>query len=296
MIINKEKLPILKLIELFKANQPYTLKPYAEIMNEKPINDRPVNYSNETVLIFNGKADQCFLIDYRLDANTFVNLFKTIISTKDHKNRYICNNVANKFISKNVSSIKHEWLHEMSDQQGMFHMGNNSFIYDIKTIDTRKYFHMYLFYSDITFIGGEVTAIIDTSGVHNIKSVGIFNDKEETREFINEYGDPLVITPLLTLFLLEFSEIETKYIDAKVRKIKINGEKIMSTSSIGMEIVDSSYYTNIIRKEGFDVTGHFRWQRIGEGRKNQKLTWVKDFKKGGYERKAKVKENKHLIA
>lgn len=253
MIINKEKLPILKLIELFKANQPYTLKPYAEIMNEKPINDRPVNYSNETVLIFNGKADQCFLIDYRLDANTFVNLFKTIISTKDHKNRYICNNVANKFISKNVSSIKHEWLHEMSDQQGMFHMGNNSFIYDIKTIDTRKYFHMYLFYSDITFIGGEVTAIIDTSGVHNIKSVGIFNDKEETREFINEYGDPLVITPLLTLFLLEFSEIETKYIDAKVRKIKINGEKIMSTSSIGMEIVDSSYYTNIIRKEGFEL-------------------------------------------
>lgn len=52
-------------------------------------------------------------------------------------------------------------------------------------------------------------------------------------------------------------------------------------------IVDSTWYTNLVRSEGFKVRGHFRLQPYGEGLSKKKLIWVNDFEKNGYTLKAK---------
>lgn len=56
----------------------------------------------------------------------------------------------------------------------------------------------------------------------------------------------------------------------------------------------SNYYENqlhwnttIIRKEGFKVSQHLRWQPHGPGRSKRKLIMIEEFQKHGYIRQAK---------
>lgn len=290
MIINKDNIPILKFIELLKTKQPYKTISYAEILAKKPISERPLSYKDHLIMTFNHDKECIYFIEHGIDGLKFIDLFKSLLSKPNFRNRYICNTTAQKFIIKNVEKIKQEWLYEMSDQFGVFHLDVNSYIYLVETIESKKYFRVFIYYPEVTLIGAEISGTMDERGLHNVKAVGI-------GENYNEVINPSLLisyVPLCILFLLEFSEVETKYIDAKIRKVKINGVKYLSKSNIGIEIVDSSYYTNIIRSAGFDVSGHFRWQKIGEGRQKSKLIWIKDFKKDKYERKARVKQNIHI--
>jgi len=67
-------------------------------------------------------------------------------------------------------------------------------------------------------------------------------------------------------------------------KKKIQNEKYVNENPIGIEIWDSRLFYDYVRLEGFSVKGHFRNQRVGNGRLNQKLIWINDFEKKGYNR------------
>lgn len=87
------------------------------------------------------------------------------------------------------------------------------------------------------------------------------------------------------LIFKKYADIETKICPPK-SGIFFNENKYVNNSPKGVKIYDSTYFTNIIRSEGFGVRGHFRLQRIGEGRSDKKLIWINDFQKDGYTRKA----------
>jgi len=111
------------------------------------------------------------------------------------------------------------------------------------------------------------------------KEFNFFSDKE----------DSIFVIKLLAY--LYYGDITTRLIPAKT-EIKLNSfNKIQNNSSFNISFVDSLWKQRICT-EGFKVSGHFRLQPIGEGRKKRKLIWIEEFKKDGYNRKATVELQK----
>lgn len=82
-------------------------------------------------------------------------------------------------------------------------------------------------------------------------------------------------------------ELETKVIQPQKKDWHI-GTKYVNETKSKIEVLDSSWFTTIVRSEGFNVRGHFRFQPCGKGLTDRKLIWISDFEKEGYTRKAKI--------
>lgn len=104
-----------------------------------------------------------------------------------------------------------------------------------------------------------------------------WKDKETT--FIAE------LVKMLTF--LKYCPLETKLVKAG-RKERHCGEKVLNETKVDIEYLDSTWFTTIIRSEGFGVQGHFRWQPCGPNNSERKLIYIAPFEKQGYTRKAKV--------
>lgn len=55
-----------------------------------------------------------------------------------------------------------------------------------------------------------------------------------------------------------------------------------------IQYYDCSWYTTVIRNEGFSVKGHFRLQPCGVGKQDRKLIYIREFQKHGYVRRARL--------
>lgn len=89
---------------------------------------------------------------------------------------------------------------------------------------------------------------------------------------------------------INFAEVETKVMkpntqiwdDRMVNAIYNNKTKHNIT------VIDSTWYTNLVSSGAFKVRGHFRLQPCGPANSKRKLTWIGEFEKEGYHRKAKI--------
>lgn len=86
---------------------------------------------------------------------------------------------------------------------------------------------------------------------------------------------------------MKYCETETKIIKPNGREHHI-GTKYVNETKSKIEIVDSTWFTTIVRSEGFNVRGHFRFQPFGAGLADRKLIWIDGFEKSGYTRTAKI--------
>ncbi|WP_347839972.1 hypothetical protein [uncultured Draconibacterium sp.] len=93
------------------------------------------------------------------------------------------------------------------------------------------------------------------------------------------------------LIFYNFTETDNKIIfgtdSGKQRRIKIENEKFLNETKNEIEIIDTNYFTRIIRTGEFGVSGHFRLQRHGPENSLTKLIYINEFKKNGYTREAK---------
>lgn len=98
----------------------------------------------------------------------------------------------------------------------------------------------------------------------------------------------LNLIPLLVIYF--FSKIETHVIqDGKNRKVVIDKDKYLNETQVPVKIIDSKWFTNIVRSEGFAVRGHFRLQpKKVNGEWTKELIWINDFEKHGYTSKARI--------
>lgn len=136
---------------------------------------------------------------------------------------------------------------------------------------------------------------------NDFKSIDIFisgtcdeNDKIHEKTFIwkghNDNGcDHTHYFAFLVSFIcfMKYCETETKIIKPNGRENHI-GTKYVNETNSKIEIVDSTWFTTIVRSDGFNVRGHFRFQPCGAGLQSRKLIWISDFEKTGYTRTAKV--------
>jgi hypothetical protein len=85
----------------------------------------------------------------------------------------------------------------------------------------------------------------------------------------------------------KYCELETKIIAPKSANKHI-GTKYVNETDKRIKVLDSTWFTTIVRSEGFHVRGHFRMQPYGPDLSQRKLIWIADFDKEGYTRKAKI--------
>ncbi len=105
--------------------------------------------------------------------------------------------------------------------------------------------------------------------------------------------DPRItyLTQMVVTFELfkKYAELETKVVSkTNGTRAKVAKQKYKNNCKVPITIIDSTWFTRIVRSEEFNVKGHFRLQAYGEGMNDRKLIWVNGFKKHGYTRKAKI--------
>lgn len=89
------------------------------------------------------------------------------------------------------------------------------------------------------------------------------------------------------LVFIKYCPLETKFIPGGKKEHHV-GQKYVNETTHKIEILDSTWFTTIVRSEGFGVTGHFRLQPYGPGMTQRRLQWIEPFEKTGYTRKAKI--------
>lgn len=127
----------------------------------------------------------------------------------------------------------------------------------------------------------------------SIISTSIKNDSkgnEFTKEQIAQWMQNHSTTLLSVLTFKQFAEIEVTEIGGKEypKKTKVGKEKYLNESDYQVNVLDSRWFTETIRTDGFAVRGHFRLQPCGVGLKDRKLIYIDDFLKNGYTRKARI--------
>jgi hypothetical protein len=118
-----------------------------------------------------------------------------------------------------------------------------------------------------------------------IKSTNIITtNKTFLTANIPELEENMLATQLLLfLWFKKYCEIDVKFIGAG-KKVKDVNCKYINDTKTNVTILDSSWFTTIVKSEGFAVRGHFRLQVCGKAMKERKLVWISDFEKHGYTR------------
>ena len=186
-----------------------------------------------------------------------------------------------------------EFIAELKDESGFFlnplirdGNTNNFYIYRIVVGDDGLVM--------VTMTGNEYDVIALTTTLVTVEdgvtSKGVIAEGLDIKGGEDNYHRQVTIMTLLQILFKNFTESETKILEGvgtSTKKAIINGQKHLNNTKCPVTIIDSRWYTEIIRTEGFRVRGHFRKQRYGKGMSKVKLKYIKPFKKNGYHRKAK---------
>jgi hypothetical protein len=108
------------------------------------------------------------------------------------------------------------------------------------------------------------------------------NNKKDIEDFYNNSVFNIVVFSMFKTF----ADVETKYLPPNKKTKEINC-KYVNDTNLGITMIDSTWFTTLVKSDAFKVSGHFRLQACGENHSQRKLVWISDFQKKGYTRKAK---------
>lgn len=96
---------------------------------------------------------------------------------------------------------------------------------------------------------------------------------------------------IITLInFIKYADIETKYIKANSKlNVSRKDGKVVNDSNEDYILLNSTWFLNIVRTEGFLVRGHFRLQPY---KNRKKLIYIGTYEKHGYHLNAKITNTK----
>jgi hypothetical protein len=132
--------------------------------------------------------------------------------------------------------------------------------------------------NSIIFFGSfEVDYSVGPKPIRNIYGWNSENIKNAEYHFFN--------CILITLFI-KYAEVQIKVLPANQRVKGIECKYINDTRSV-VKILDSTWFTVLVKSDAFKVRGHFRLQpKKKNGVWTKELIWINEFQKEGYTRKA----------
>lgn len=115
--------------------------------------------------------------------------------------------------------------------------------------------------------------------------------KEYISKRAKELGttDMTIVADIITLLLfIKHCDVETNVTEPKNRRAKVAGQKYLNETDKRIQILDCTWFTNLVVSGSFGVSGHLHWYYYGPGKKQKKLIWVDEYTKKGYQRNAKI--------
>jgi hypothetical protein len=110
------------------------------------------------------------------------------------------------------------------------------------------------------------------------------NNQDEIRNWIYYKIGQLCILKMFK----SYAEVETKIMPPKAR-IKGFECKYINDTRFELTYLDSKWFTNLVKSDGFNVRGHFRLQPMKkDGKWTRELIWISEFSKTGYTAPARI--------
>lgn len=115
--------------------------------------------------------------------------------------------------------------------------------------------------------------LIRSSGFEGYHSSEYLNAGLCSIEFVSKY--------IMLILFIKYADVEIKHLKGGQRLKEISCKYVNETKGV-VNILDSKWFTTLVKSDAFKVRGHFRLQPCGEGMKDRKLIWINDFQKDGY--------------
>lgn len=184
--------------------------------------------------------------------------------------------------------ISSDVLMEMGSASGTYLVGDYAYCFNIESTPGKDEWN-FVFYA---FAGNQLHAMkAYLPGYANElfygSSLGSNNPDPSIPERY-EYVKALFSNLICLINFLKYADIEVKQLPSNRQIFDGVTCKYNNKSKYPIEIIDSTWFTTLIKSESFKVRGHFRLQPHGHGLTKKKLIWINDFQKEGYTRKAKI--------
>ena len=122
----------------------------------------------------------------------------------------------------------------------------------------------------------------------------VTNGPQEEKDKLKEFHVKSIINHIQSILLFKYyAKVETVHVKPKEKAREPNSkEKHFNETDIPINILDCTWFNNIIRDEPFGVKGHFRLQpkKNDKGQWIKELIYIKPFMKKGYNIKAKKEQ------
>jgi hypothetical protein len=107
----------------------------------------------------------------------------------------------------------------------------------------------------------------------------------------DNFINPTIAKIIALKMFKSYAQVETKILAGK-SKIKGKGYKHLNETNLEICFLDSKWFTNLVKSDSFNVSGHFRLQpKKKEGIWTKELIWIDEFLKTGYTSKARILTN-----
>lgn len=247
-------------------------------LNEKTY---PAYATLESGKVYNLNIDAIFSGLYGKTFNDLMD-FTTGINEvyKQVANRYYLTGTFVKAIETAMPKIAEKQKHynELPSDCGIIFAEGGFTIYLSMPADKKLKFVAYGFSRDCLTTFGFVSNEGIMGGVAaSVKDGKEYNDREHLFQYLNSV--------MMAVYFIHNCETEVKVLQPN-EKHRENGNKHYNESKSNVKVLDCRWFTELIRDTPFHVKGHLRWQACGEKFKKRKLTWVADYEKKGYHRKA----------
>lgn len=93
---------------------------------------------------------------------------------------------------------------------------------------------------------------------------------------------------LVAITFIRCADLKTIIVRGRSKSKDHEGQKVVNDLGHDVTLLDTTWFTEIVKVDGFPVKGHFRLQPVGANRQERKLIWIADFKKNGYHRRAGI--------
>ena len=131
------------------------------------------------------------------------------------------------------------------------------------------------------FVDSEIRQIYQTGWVSSSFSIG-----KNTREIELFLYVKIGMIVILKMFK-DYADVETKIIPPNSR-VKKDNYKYINDTKLELTYLDSKWFTNIVKSDGFSVRGHFRLQpKKKNGQWTKEIIFISEFQKTGYTSRAR---------
>lgn len=154
------------------------------------------------------------------------------------------------------------------------------FLYEVKSNEDSKEVTIYCFYKNC--LVGFYNVILDKAG-GGLENKANFTSDRETGNSTSTF----LLIAIISLFR-EYANVDVKHLNKKTGGTIFNCVYSNDTEK-NIKVLDSTWFTTLVKSEGFKVRGHFRLQpKKHKGKWTKELIWISEFQKNGYIREAGI--------